>query len=170
MIGTTPRYRLPDVPEAHRQPVCSPRLACLFAVLGASFLAAGCGERGTGPPAPGTSRDKVSTGASERQVLANERMRKSVADREKQITIEIPGSSIEFCYIPPGEFTMGSPQTEEGRDTNEPARSVKITKGFYLGKHEVTQAQYRAVLGENPSTDRGDNLPCYHLHPEHARK
>ena len=45
----------------------------------------------------------------------------------------------------------GSPVTEAGRGTDETEHNVTLTKGFYLGKYEVTQAQYEAVTGSNPS-------------------
>ena len=46
---------------------------------------------------------------------------------------------------------MGSPVTEPGRDANETEHQVTLTEDFYLGQHEVTQAQYQAVMGNNPS-------------------
>jgi len=46
---------------------------------------------------------------------------------------------------------MGSPETEPDRDTDEAQHDVRITRPFYLGVHEVTQAQYEAVMGSNPS-------------------
>jgi len=54
--------------------------------------------------------------------------------------------------VPPGEFVRGSPTTEVGRDEDEgPQRVVRITRPFYLGVYEVTQAEYEQVMGENPS-------------------
>ena len=54
--------------------------------------------------------------------------------------------------IPAGEFFMGSPTTTWSRAaTRSPQHRVRITKPFYLGVHEVTQAQYEAVMGKNPS-------------------
>jgi sulfatase modifying factor 1 len=61
-------------------------------------------------------------------------------------------SGIELVYIPAGSFTMGSPQGEEGRDGDEgPQHQVTLSQGFYLGKTEVTQAQWEKVTGKNPS-------------------
>jgi sulfatase modifying factor 1 len=61
-------------------------------------------------------------------------------------------SGIELVYIPAGTFTMGSPQGEEGRDGDEgPQHQVTLSQGFYLGKTEVTQAQWEKVTGQNPS-------------------
>ena len=59
---------------------------------------------------------------------------------------------MELVLIPAGTFQMGSPVSETGRESNEgPVHQVTIGQGFYLGKHEVTQAQWRAVMGTNPS-------------------
>jgi formylglycine-generating enzyme required for sulfatase activity len=49
-----------------------------------------------------------------------------------------------------GTFQMGSPETEKSRNSNETQHSVTLT-GFYMGKYPVTQAQYEAVMGTNPS-------------------
>jgi len=56
---------------------------------------------------------------------------------------------LEMIWVEPGTFMMGSPETEEGRGTNETEHNVTLTKGFYLGKYEVTQAQYEAVMTGN---------------------
>jgi formylglycine-generating enzyme required for sulfatase activity len=61
--------------------------------------------------------------------------------------------------IEPGEFEMGSPANEADRDDDELAHKVRLTKPFYLLATEVSQAQYTAVMGENPSYFRGDDLP-----------
>lgn len=61
---------------------------------------------------------------------------------------------IEMVWISAGHFLMGSPTSEPGRITtpgNEDQHSVTLTNGFYMGKYEVTQAQYQAVIGKNPS-------------------
>jgi formylglycine-generating enzyme required for sulfatase activity len=59
-----------------------------------------------------------------------------------------------FTLIPAGEFMMGSPPTEAGRDEDEPLHRVWISKPFYLGIYEVTQEQYEKVMGHNPSRFR----------------
>lgn len=58
---------------------------------------------------------------------------------------------MKLAYIPPGEFEMGSPDSERDRDHNEKLHHVKLTKGFYLGVYEVTQAQYQRIMGRNPA-------------------
>ncbi len=67
---------------------------------------------------------------------------------------------MEFVEIPEGEFDMGSPSSEKYRKFNEgPVHHVKIAYNFYLGKYEVTQKQWRDIMGNNPSFNKGDNLP-----------
>jgi formylglycine-generating enzyme len=66
-----------------------------------------------------------------------------------------------FVRIPAGTFTMGSPETEKGRYAHETEHTVTLTKDFYMSKYEVTQREYLAVMGNNPSlfttTDWGGN-------------
>jgi formylglycine-generating enzyme required for sulfatase activity len=66
-----------------------------------------------------------------------------------------------FNLIPAGTFTMGSPAAESGRDDNEIQHQVTLTQAFYMQTTEVTQGQWRAVMGENPSyfQNCGDNCP-----------
>ncbi|MCG3126693.1 MAG: Hercynine oxygenase [Phycisphaerae bacterium] len=69
--------------------------------------------------------------------------------------------AINVVLIPAGEFDMGSPDAEEGRyDDEGPQRRVRITRAFYIGVCEVTQAQWRAVMGSTQqSWFKGDDLP-----------
>jgi len=62
------------------------------------------------------------------------------------------GVTMQLAPIPAGTFAMGSPPTEEGRKPNEgPVHQVTISSPFHIGIHEVTQQQYEAVIGKNPS-------------------
>ena len=63
--------------------------------------------------------------------------------------------------IPAGEFFMGSPDDAmEAQKDEKPSHRVRLSKAFYLGIHEVTQGQYQAVMGNNPSQFTGsDDLP-----------
>jgi formylglycine-generating enzyme required for sulfatase activity len=70
-----------------------------------------------------------------------------------------PGIKMTFCWCHPGEFIMGSPETEEGRRENENQVHVTLTKGFWMAKTQVTQKQWAAIMGDNPSYYKGDNLP-----------
>ena len=54
---------------------------------------------------------------------------------------------------------LSSPVDEEGRFADEPLHSVTLTKGFWLGKYEVTQAQWASVMGNNPSRFKNPNNP-----------
>jgi formylglycine-generating enzyme required for sulfatase activity len=54
-------------------------------------------------------------------------------------------------WIPAGTFTMGSPASEAGREFDEVQHEVTLTQGFWLMEHEVTQAEWQAVMGSNPS-------------------
>ncbi len=68
---------------------------------------------------------------------------------------------MEFVYIPPGTFMMGSPEDEPWRSKNETLHQVTLTRGFYMQTTQVTQGQWEAVMGNNPShfKDEGDNCP-----------
>jgi formylglycine-generating enzyme required for sulfatase activity len=57
--------------------------------------------------------------------------------------------SMDMIFCPPGTFTMGSPTSETGRGVDETQHQVTLTHGFYLGKYEVTQAQYESVMTGN---------------------
>ncbi|MFM7973744.1 MAG: formylglycine-generating enzyme family protein, partial [Pirellula sp.] len=65
----------------------------------------------------------------------------------KEITNSI---GMKLVLIPKGTFMMGSPESEEGRREDETQHGVTISKDYYLGVHEVTQAQYEKVIGKNP--------------------
>lgn len=67
---------------------------------------------------------------------------------------------MEFVKIAPGEFMMGCSQGDQQCDPDEnPRHRVQITKSFEIGKYEVTQAQWVALMGDNPSSNKGDTLP-----------
>ena len=70
----------------------------------------------------------------------------------KETTIDLPGgATMEMVLIEPGSFRMGSSASEVGHNSDEsPLRTVTISKGFYLGKYEVTQAQWESVIGTSP--------------------
>ena len=59
---------------------------------------------------------------------------------------------MEFTLIPDGSFWMGSPDSDKDADSDEkPRHNVKFSKGFFLGNYEVTQEEYKRVIGRNPS-------------------
>jgi formylglycine-generating enzyme required for sulfatase activity len=69
------------------------------------------------------------------------------------------GVEMQFAWCPPGTFLMGSPKEELERQDNETQHRVTLTQGYWLGIHPVTQAQWRAIMGSNPSSFKGDTLP-----------
>jgi uncharacterized protein (TIGR02996 family) len=69
------------------------------------------------------------------------------------------GLEMEFVWIPPGTFLMGSPPGEAKRQDDETQHRVTLSRGFHLGSCPVTQAQWKAVMGSNPSRLEGDDLP-----------
>ena len=77
---------------------------------------------------------------------------------------------LEMIWVEPGTFMMGSPADELGRDNfiDETLHQVTLTKGYWLGKYEITQAQYEAVTGRNPVSDSslfgvGGDHPVYYI-------
>ena len=70
------------------------------------------------------------------------------------------GVKMQLVLIPKGKFMMGSASSEAGRlDKEGPRHEVTLTHPFYMGIYEVTQAQYEAVMGVNPSHTRGEQNP-----------
>ena len=85
----------------------------------------------------------------------------------KEKIVELPNLSedavpLVLVRIPAGTFIMGSPSDEPGHEDNEsPQHEVVISEDFYMGKFEVTQAQWVSIMGRNPSHEEmiGDDLP-----------
>ncbi|MDB5329234.1 MAG: Sulphatase-modifying factor protein [Phycisphaerales bacterium] len=76
---------------------------------------------------------------------------------------EVADLQMKFVRIPAGEFLMGSPADEAGRRDNELQHKVKLTRQFYLQTTEVSQRQYKAIMGTRPSNFRGDDLPVENI-------
>jgi formylglycine-generating enzyme required for sulfatase activity len=85
----------------------------------------------------------------------------------EEITISLPGNvPLVMVRIPAGTFRMGSPESERGRSPDEgPQHEVTIGHDFFMGKYEVTQAQWRAVMGSLPAMGHGagDSYPVYYV-------
>ncbi|MEG5174999.1 bifunctional serine/threonine-protein kinase/formylglycine-generating enzyme family protein [Microcoleus sp. B3-D7] len=69
------------------------------------------------------------------------------------------GITLDMVAIPGGTFLMGSPDTEAGRSSYEGAQPTLNMPAFFMGKYEITQEQYQAVMGNNPSEFKGAKLP-----------
>ncbi len=78
--------------------------------------------------------------------------------QKENLTIQLPdGPTIELVYVQGGMFMMGS-EDSEALDREKPAHQVKLSD-FYIGKYPVTQKQWQAVTGENPSEFQGKQRP-----------
>ena len=104
---------------------------------------------------------------------------------ETNETFVIKEINLEMIKCPAGSFVMGSPKkeyenTQSNKNVighnrfynfsyNENLHLVTITKPFYIGKYEVTQKQYMAVMGENPSIYKGENRPVENISYEEAK-
>lgn len=78
---------------------------------------------------------------------------------------------MDFVVIPAGEFVMGSPEEEDYRDRDEgPQRQVTVSNEFYMGVYEVTQEQWKEVMGTEPFYFKGDDLPAEKISWTNANK
>ena len=89
-------------------------------------------------------------------------------------TISIPvkdGISIDMVRVEAGTFTMGAiPEMKESGSEEMPAHQVTLTNDFYIGRYEVTQALWKAVMGNNPSYFKGINLPVEQVSMEDCQE
>jgi formylglycine-generating enzyme required for sulfatase activity len=112
-------------------------------------------EQPTNTPPAGTKRVKPldpkddGAGFQLRIPLAQRRMAQAGAVVRNRL-------GMELAYAPAGSFMMGS---ENGGRDEQPAHQVTFSQGFYIGKFEVTQQQWQAVMGTNPSHFKGESLP-----------
>lgn len=79
------------------------------------------------------------------------------------LSIDIDGIPMELVLVEPGTFKMGKPDsdTRYDGDYEKPVHNVTLTRSYYIGKFEVTQAQWIAVMEYNPSVWTGDDLPVH---------
>ena len=125
-------------------------------VLGAVvLLCVGCGETSavvTDPSAETSHSETV-----QQRVTPSDEPKSTVGDSSGKKLLE-NSIGMKFVLIPKGTFLMGSPPDEEGREDDEPQHEVTITRDFRLGVYEVTQSQYKRVMGKNPSYFTGDKV------------
>ena len=95
-----------------------------------------------------------------------------VTAQSRAITGVKPGEEraidlVRLCWCPPGKFNMGSPAEETGRRFDEAQVPVTISRGFWTGKFEITQGEWRRVMGDLPARKpsaefgQGDDFPVY---------
>nr|HPG58398.1 SUMF1/EgtB/PvdO family nonheme iron enzyme [Candidatus Wallbacteria bacterium] len=119
--------------------------------------------------APSTSAKAVLIASyTDKDILKTAEVSIDISSVEQNLIVDIGGgASIEFVKIKAGTFIMGSPETETGSNSDErPAHQVTITKDFYIGKYEITQKQWIAVMNTNPSPAEygiGDNYPVHKI-------
>jgi len=77
----------------------------------------------------------------------------SLAKHDEQIIVDL---GMKLIYVAAGTFQMGS---NDGEIDERPVHEVKISKGFWIGKHEVTQQEYQSIMGSNPSYYLAKNKP-----------
>jgi len=108
----------------------------ILMVLALSAACAVCANLRAGPAAAGADEAAPKAG----HVLAN-------------------SVGMKMVYVPAGEFDMGSPADEKGHEHDETLHRVKISRPFRMSATEVTQAQYKAVMGERKGRFEGDDRP-----------
>ena len=104
-------------------------------------------------------KEKQASGGAAAEKVAAEVAEDALKTGDVKIITLPGGAKMEMIWCGPGTFMMGSPNTEEGRFEDETIHPVKLTKGFWLGKYEVTQAQWESVMGESRSRFKGADRP-----------
>ena len=94
-------------------------------------------------------------------VVAQQPVAQTPVTNSDNISIPVKdGISIDMVRVEAGTFTMGATsEMKDPWDDEKPAHQVTLTNDYYIGKYEVTQALWKAVMGNNPSKFKGDNLP-----------
>jgi formylglycine-generating enzyme required for sulfatase activity len=150
---------------------------CVFVVLCGAFAACSGGDEGTG----GSSLSSISSGESasnsststsggdgssslsagnngstsnsNASISGTSNSNSSLSVGSNSSSSESTAPEIEgMAWVRPGTFTMGSPAGEVNRDGDETQHEVTLTKGFYMGKYQVTQELYQLVMATNPSS------------------
>ena len=94
-------------------------------------------------------------------IVAQQPMEQTPVTNVDNISIPVKdGISIDMVRVEAGTFTMGAtPEMKYPNADETPTHRVTLTNDYYIGKYEVTQALWKAVMGNNPSKFKGDNLP-----------
>ena len=102
---------------------------------------------------------------------AREEAKRKKKEEQKKLAEHENSIGMKFTLIPAGEFMMGSPDDEADRLRGEwPVHHVKIEKSFYMGRYGVTQKEWREVMGSNPSSFNGDDLPVKNVSWDDAQE
>ena len=87
-----------------------------------------------------------------------ETLRKKAWGTKGTPNLPVEPIEVEMVWVADGSFQMGNPDSSAGWSDERPVHTVTLS-GFYMGRTEVTQAQYQTVMGTNPSNFNGNNLP-----------
>ncbi|MBM4124908.1 MAG: hypothetical protein FJ246_08175 [Nitrospira sp.] len=148
-----PRRACRDVFQADR--VFSGRAFSLLRSWIRRFLEIGGNRRR--PTRPGVARPGLTLAvAAAASVAAAVGAHRALAVSGRAVFLD-GGVTIQFIWLPAGRFLSGSPADESGRESDETQHPVKLTRGFYMQTTEVTQAQWQALMGNNPSNFRGNS-------------
>ncbi len=95
------------------------------------------------------------------QIVAQQPVMQTPVTNSDNISIPVKdGISIDMVRVEAGTFTMGAtPEMENPLEHEKPTHKVTLTNDYYIGKYEVTQALWKAVMGKNPSEFKGESLP-----------
>jgi formylglycine-generating enzyme required for sulfatase activity len=134
----------------------------VFAAVGLALVAV----VSAAPPDP-SARPAAGEKVEEFEYVVNDTEKKTGTRRVR--TLDLGGGvTMDLVRIPAGKFTMGSPAGEPGREADEVPHAVTLTTDFYLTKYEITQEQYEAVMGKNPSRFKGKRLPAESMNLDEA--
>lgn len=112
------------------------------------------GQSGRNWPSANVMPSNVNRPYANAMAPAN-RMAGNTAAATQGPVVNIRGVKIDFVSVPAGNFQMGS----DKYDDEKPMHRVTISKRFFMGRYEITQAQWQAIMGSNPSMFRGNSLP-----------
>ena len=121
-------------------------MRCLLAAV--VLLCVGCGEKSAAVADP--SAETSQTESVQQSVTPSDEPKSTVGDSSGKQLVE-NSIGMKFVLIPKGTFLMRSPPDAKGSSYDERQHEVTLTRDFYLGVYEVTQAQYKKVMGKNPS-------------------
>ena len=129
----------------------------VFGFVGSLAVMVGCSKAKVPQAKEEPASEKGAAIPKEKDITA-EPMKKEAYGKEEVIDLG-NGVKLGMILIPAGKFKMGSPASEISRKNDEKQHEVTLTKAYYMGKYEVTQEQWEAVMGNNPSRSKGAKLP-----------
>jgi formylglycine-generating enzyme required for sulfatase activity len=122
-------------------------------VVASLLICASCGEPSASSPSVGGQKSEAKLPTT---------FVGSKAGDERQV------AGLKLCWCPAGHFVMGSPRTEPERRPGENQVEVTLSRGFWMGKYEVTQGEWKRIVGKlpgplTPGGGEGDDLPVYNV-------